>query len=368
MCEVTMWRRRVLAALVAMLALGGRAAWAQEWMFAVSGDSRNCGDVVMPAIAAGVIQDGAKFYWHLGDFRAMYAVDDDYKGAPKVVGLVPYQHHAWDDFIHQQLGPFGKLPVYLVRGNHEQVGKSRDDYVEKFTPWLDQAAIREQRQKDGAGEASVQSYYHWIQGGVDFITLDNASGSSFDTAQMAWLKGVLERASKNSEVKSVVVGMHAALPDSLSAGHSMNESPEGTNSGREAYRELAEFRKQTNKPVYVLASHSHFYMTDVYKTACRIEKGQDVLPGWIVGTAGAVRYRLPEEYSTAATAMTDVYGYLLGHVAEDGSVRFEFKQIREEDVTAATSERYKRELIHHCFVENRSNSVPAGAPKPPKCP
>ena len=25
------------------------------WRFAVSGDSRNCGDVVMPAIAAGVV-------------------------------------------------------------------------------------------------------------------------------------------------------------------------------------------------------------------------------------------------------------------------------------------------------------------------
>ena len=39
------------------------------WYFAVSGDSRNCGDVVMPGIAAGVIQSGAIFYWHLGDLR-----------------------------------------------------------------------------------------------------------------------------------------------------------------------------------------------------------------------------------------------------------------------------------------------------------
>jgi hypothetical protein len=39
--------------------------------FAVSGDSRNCGDVVMPAIAAGARKNSANFYWHLGDMRAI---------------------------------------------------------------------------------------------------------------------------------------------------------------------------------------------------------------------------------------------------------------------------------------------------------
>src|SRR5579862_3364204 len=53
------------------------------WYFAVSGDSRNCGDVVMPAIAAGVIQSGASFYWHLGDFRAIYEFDEDMQHQPE---------------------------------------------------------------------------------------------------------------------------------------------------------------------------------------------------------------------------------------------------------------------------------------------
>src|ERR1035438_3520244 len=44
---------------------------AASWKFAVSGDSRNCGDIVMPAIAQGVAHDGAAFYWHLGDYRAI---------------------------------------------------------------------------------------------------------------------------------------------------------------------------------------------------------------------------------------------------------------------------------------------------------
>jgi hypothetical protein len=43
-----------------------------SWTFAVSGDSRNCGDVVMPGIAAAVKQSGAAFYWHLGDFHLQF--------------------------------------------------------------------------------------------------------------------------------------------------------------------------------------------------------------------------------------------------------------------------------------------------------
>ena len=49
----------------------------ESWRFAVSGDSRNCGDVVMPAIAQSVHDHHARFYWHMGDFRAMYGVDED---------------------------------------------------------------------------------------------------------------------------------------------------------------------------------------------------------------------------------------------------------------------------------------------------
>ena len=47
------------------------------WSFAVSGDSRNCGDVVMPEIAAGAQAHDAAFYWHLGDFRLGSDVDQD---------------------------------------------------------------------------------------------------------------------------------------------------------------------------------------------------------------------------------------------------------------------------------------------------
>ena len=52
------------------------------------------------------------------------------------------------------------------------------------------------------------------------------------------------------------------------------------------------------RSVYVLASHSHYYMENIYNTEhWRLHGG--VLPGWIVGTAGAVRYPLPAERSGA---------------------------------------------------------------------
>ena len=50
---------------------------ASPWTFAVSGDSRNCGDFVMPAIAAKVKAEKDVFYWHLGDFRWISSPDQD---------------------------------------------------------------------------------------------------------------------------------------------------------------------------------------------------------------------------------------------------------------------------------------------------
>ena len=50
----------------------------QTWTFAVSGDSRNCGDVVMPAMAADASKHNVSFYWHLGDLRWITAPDQDF--------------------------------------------------------------------------------------------------------------------------------------------------------------------------------------------------------------------------------------------------------------------------------------------------
>jgi len=164
--------------------------------------------------------------------------------------------------------------------------------------------------------------------------------------------------------------MHRALPDSLSTGHSMNDSAQGTASGRQAYRELVNFRNSTHKNVYVLASHSHFYMGNVYNTACRREHPETILPGWIIGTAGAIRYQLPKDLAGAEKPQNELYGYLLGRVAPDGTIEFEFRPI-EQNLTAipeSVRKHFTDPFVQRCLEENHSNSQPEGPPQPPKCP
>ena len=157
--------------------------------------------------------------------------------------------------------------------------------------------------------------------------------------------------------------MHDALPDSISAGHSMNESAQMEQSGRRVYRDLLAFRSKTKKYVYVLASHSHFLVEDAYNDACH-PSADSLLPGWIVGTAGAIRYRLPANLGAAKQARTDVYGYLLGTVQANGEIRFAFKEVKSSDIPSRVLERYGSKQVQACFEENKSPYAPAG----PNCP
>jgi len=61
----------------------------------------------------------------------------------------------------------------------------------------------------------------------------------------------------------------------------------------------------------VLASHSHFYLENAYNTSYWNDSrhGGVVLPGWIVGTAGAVRYKLPPNLPPGTVAKDHVYGF-----------------------------------------------------------
>lgn len=331
------------------------------WRFAISGDSRNCGDVVMPAIAHRVSADGAAFYWHLGDYRAIYDFDQDFRQAHPNTNIINYESAAWPDFIQQQLVPFEGLPVYLSLGNHETIPpKTRSEAIQQFADWFDAPELKAQRLRDDPNDHLLKAYYHWIKDGVDFVTLDNSSDEQFDKPQLDWIKKVIDTDAANPAIRTLVVGMHEALPDSLSTGHSMNESAQGAVSGRSVYRWLVDFRAKTHKNVYLLASHSHFYLEDVFNTACRRQHSEEILPGWIVGTAGAVRYRLPDGIPQSPKAQGDTYGYLVGTVSSDGSITFEFKKIDLTDVPAGTKAQYGDTLVKSCFDGNKSQYKPDG--------
>ncbi len=297
-----------------------------SWRFIVSGDSRNCGDVVMPAIAAHSAQFAPSFYWHLGDLRAIYKEDEDLALSKANEGHVPscdtYERLAWSDFVENQIGAFGDLPFYLGIGNHEVI------------PYL-----------------------------------DNAPGF-FSDAQLSWLQHRLDNAKTDPAIKSIVVGMHEALPDSRANSHSMGDGKSGPNarlSGEKAYKALLSFRDDSHKPVYVLASHSHFYMENIFDTPQLTQNGVKPLPGWIVGTAGAVRYALPPDPPANARAKTDIYGYLLATVGSDGTIQFSYEQIHESDVPHHVRQRYPETLVPWCFAHNSQNKEPNAVDITPRC-
>src|SRR5437763_11544912 len=145
-----MYRRSFGFALLSLLTLPAFSAdSSQTWYFAASGDSRNCGDVVMPAIAADALKHNVAFYWHLGDLRKISAPDEDFiqeqatEGNPADLAL--YEHRAWDDFIANQVKPWGETPFFLGIGNHETTPpKTRAAFEEKFQQYLDRPELREQ--------------------------------------------------------------------------------------------------------------------------------------------------------------------------------------------------------------------------------
>jgi len=326
------------------------------WNFAASGDSRNCGDVVMPAIAADALKHHPAFYWHLGDLRATYTFDEDMLHEPEHVAhpmtISDYLGGEWADFVENQIQPFGALPFFLGIGNHETIPpKTRDQFIIEFAHWLDAPVLHQQRLMDDSRDYHVRTYYHWIEDKVDFITLDNATLDQFDSGQIAWFESVLNRDQADPMLRTIVVGMHRALPESISRGHSMNESPAGTESGRRVYTDPLKAQDEAHKRVYVLASHSHYFMGSIYNTDYWRTHG-GVLPGWIVGTAGAVRYALPEASDQAKEAKTKVYGYLLATVKPNGEIRFDFHEIKQSDVPSAVVNRFTPDLVQWCFEKN----------------
>jgi len=350
------------------------------WRFAFSGDSRNCGDLVMPAIAKGIQQidhPGVDFYWHLGDFRWMDHIDADmrdasdheWQGPPWECTEQPQWHSselggyrakdAWTDFVAHQIRPF-TIPVYLGIGNHElyKYGRelrgdptdevqSRKDYLQAFCL---SDAKRSRVGGDTSCEPSPHTYYRWIHNDVDFINLDDAGphGFKFDgDTQLNWLQDVLREDQTNPMVKTIVVGMHRPLPQNAA----IDDDVAG---GTEVYHRLLHFREQSHKNLYVLASHCHFMMTDVYDTSeLRASSSENPLCGMVAGTAGARRYQLPSVDSQKIVKNSNYdYGYMLADVDADGKVAFEFHPIAKAELSKAAPLETPKTLVNWCFDEN----------------
>jgi len=324
------------------------------WTFSVSGDSRNCGDFVMPAIAAKVREERDAFYWHLGDFRWISTPDEDLQAMqPGGVQLTKdrYLPIAWDDFLKHQMAAFGSFPVFLGRGNHENVKPmTRDGYIAKFSTFLNRPEIAAQRKADGADANDIEPWYHWTENGVDFITLDNASRDEFSDEQLRWLRSVIDRdLAPGSGVKTIVAGMHEALPHSISSDHGMDDWDLGMRTGELVYTWLYD-AMAAGKHVYVLASHSHYYSPNIFKTPYWRQHTATVLPGIIIGSAGAHRYRLPKEADPSSR--DHIYGFLQGTVHADGAIDFRLRELTENDLIQSKWPEAPLGAIHECYIGN----------------
>ena len=90
--------------------------------------------------------------------------------------------------------------------------------------------------------------------------------------------------------------------------------------------------------MYVFASHSHEFLENIYDT--REHRGQ-VLPGWVIGTAGAEQYR-----------GTIQYGYTRVEVLSDGTLTVRFREV-DAGTPPLASGPGARELTDFCFHVNK---------------
>jgi hypothetical protein len=275
------------------------------------------------------------------------------ENSPELTKNEVYFASAWLDYVANQIRPFEKVgvPFVLGVGNHETIApKSKAAFQRDFKEWLTQDRIQQQRERDrskGMPSSDGDTYFHFIEKNVDFIYLDNSEAGDrdshvpdptkgFSKDQLDWFGKVLQSDLATPSVKTIIVGMHAALPFSRFRDHAMDETCSSFCSGIKAYNLLAQ-AKTKGKKVYVFASHSHYFQTDIYDTP---EHQGNVLPGWIVGTGGAEQYQ-----------QLIRYGYLRVTVKPDGSVLPEFVDVGRESHSVVPRE--SPELLDYCFEKNK---------------
>jgi len=136
--------------------------------------------------------------------------------------------------------------------------------------------------------------------------------------------------------------------------------PRGQTTGAMVYEALRAFNQK--KPVYILASHSHFYLADIFNTDDRKKNHEEPLQGWIAGAGGAERYLMPDKTPWLQ------YGYMVGTVSSGGKIDFEFKPVSQDDIPAAVKKRYPEDLIPWCWEKNSKAKTPHPAYSSKNCP
>jgi hypothetical protein len=171
---------------------------------------------------------------------------------------------------------------------------------------------------------------------------------------LTWLRSILNRDLKpNSGIHTIVAGMHEALPHSTSSNHAMDDWDKGLQAGELVYTWLFD-AEAAGKHVYFIASHSHYYSPDIFNTPYWKQHSSQVLPGWIIGTAGAHRYQLPKDAGKGS--LTDIYGYMQGTVQADGTIDFTLHQISEDEMKQAKWPNAPLDAIHDCVVDNSDSA------------
>ena len=129
----------------------------------------------------------------------------------------------------------------------------------------------------------------------------------------------------------------------------MDDWERGLRSGELVYTWLYD-AQAAGKHVYIIASHSHYYSLNIFQTPYWKEYSSRVVPGWIIGAAGARRYSLPKDADRAAR--THVYGYMKGTVHADGSIDFALYELSEPDLIRSRWPNAPLDAIHECYVHN----------------
>jgi len=175
------------------------------------------------------------------------------------LNIIDYESSAWPDSSPIKIAPFGDLPVFLSPGNHETIPPAtRADYLAQFCGLARYSPFAPAKAQDDPRDHKLRAYYHWSRATWISSRSITPPRTSSTRAQMDWIRAAIKRDETSDQIRTIVVGMHEALPGSLGDLHSMSESGQGARTGREVYEALLHAQNSAHKRVYVFASHSHY--------------------------------------------------------------------------------------------------------------